>query len=92
MKSSTSFRIPRSLFGVCLGFCLLQSTLCLPLLAQPTAFTYQGHLTENNASFTGVAEMQFTLWDFLSGGTSLATNSPSPLSVDVADGVFTVDL
>lgn len=62
-----------------------------PARAQ-TGFTYQGHLADNGQPFTGTAEMQFTLWDSTSGGTAVATNSPSALVVGVTNGLFNATL
>lgn len=71
------------------------STLLLPtatLLAQGTAFTYQGRLNTNSAPYSGAAEFQFTLWDAVNSGSAVATNNPASLIATVADGFFTVTL
>ena len=73
---------------------VLLSTLNLQLstFAQGTAFTYQGRFNTNSTPYTGAAEFQFTLWDALSGGSAVATNSPASVVATVADGLFTVAL
>jgi hypothetical protein len=56
--------------------------------AQTTAFTYQGRLTENGAAANGSYQMQFKLFDGLSGGTQVgATIDNVPISVN--QGIFT---
>ncbi|MCS7089218.1 MAG: hypothetical protein NZM03_00620, partial [Limisphaera sp.] len=59
--------------------------------AQGTAFTYQGRLDAGGAPYTGLAEMQFSLWNAASGGIQLgSTLTVSP--VGVTNGLFTVSL
>jgi hypothetical protein len=74
---------------------LLLATLNLQpstLLAQDTAFTYQGRFSTNGVPFSGPVEFQFTLWDTASGGTAVATNNPASLVATAAGGLFTVAL
>jgi hypothetical protein len=62
--------------------------LALPVLGQPTAFTYQGRLKNGAASAAGLHDFRFRLWDAASGGTQLGTT----LCVDnilVTEGLFT---
>jgi hypothetical protein len=61
-------------------------------LAQGTAFTYQGRLSDNGTNFTGNAEFQPTLWDALSGGTQVAAHSPASIIVGVTNGLFVLPL
>jgi hypothetical protein len=59
--------------------------------AQGTAFTYQGRLNVGTNPATGLYDLQFGLWDSLSGGTrlgSLQTNSATA----VTNGLFSVQL
>ena len=61
------------------------------MTAQTTAFTYQGRLNDSSVAANGTYEMQFGLFDAVSGGTqigSTVTNS----NVSVVSGVFTVTL
>lgn len=75
-----------------------QYLLCLLLLAfasaasaQSTAFTYQGHLMDGGASANGNYDIQFTLKNALSGGSTVGTpQSASP--VTAVNGIFTVTL
>jgi hypothetical protein len=56
-----------------------------------TAFTYQGQLTFNGAALTSSCNMQFSLWDSLTGGNQVG--STQALSgVSVSQGVFSVAL
>src|ERR1043166_7299695 len=59
--------------------------------AQTSTFTYQGRLTDGANAANGTYQMQFTVYDALSGGTQqggIVTNN----SVTVANGVFAVKL
>ncbi|HKQ37897.1 MAG TPA: hypothetical protein VJ063_07450 [Verrucomicrobiae bacterium] len=60
--------------------------------AQTTVFTYQGRLTSGSSAYTGVAEIQPTLWDAATGGTQVAANSPSSIVVNVTNGLFVLPL
>jgi hypothetical protein len=68
----------------CTGFILLMALAC----AQP--FTYQGLLKQSGTPANGTYQMTFRLYDVASGGTALGT--VGPLSVSVANGLFTVEL
>jgi hypothetical protein len=61
--------------------------------AQTTAFTYQGKLSDNNATATGIYEMQFRLFDNPNAGqgTQQGATVTNP-TVQVTDGIFTVAL
>ncbi|HCN79207.1 MAG TPA: hypothetical protein DIT13_18745, partial [Verrucomicrobiales bacterium] len=59
--------------------------------AQTTAFTYQGHLMDGGASANGSYDLQFTLKNALSGGSTVGT--PQAIApVSVVNGIFTVTL
>jgi len=63
--------------------------------AQSSSFTYQGRLQDGGTNANGNYDLQFTLWDSLSGGTQQPQPSPlmvSKPSVTVTNGVFTVQL
>jgi hypothetical protein len=69
------------------------AVLCLASvgLAQTTAFTYQGKLTDAGNPANGTYDLQLRLLDAVSGGTP--QGSPVTLdNVSVANGVFTVQL
>ena len=73
--------------------CLLVTLLALTtgVGAQPTAFTYQGHLTESGVPANGSRDFTFTLYDSLAGnGTAGAANVVNNLVV--TDGLFTTTL
>ena len=71
--------------------CLMTAFLtAIPALAQTTAFTYQGKLTDNAAP-QSVYQMQFALYDALAGGSQIGGTISNP-SVAVNQGVFSVQL
>lgn len=71
--------------------CLLLLTLTSIATAQSTAFTYQGHLMDAGASANGNYDLQFTLKNALSGGSTVGT--PQAVSpVAAVNGIFTVTL
>ncbi|MFN2578359.1 MAG: hypothetical protein ABR607_11780, partial [Pyrinomonadaceae bacterium] len=58
-----------------------------------TAFSYQGRLTDNGAPANSNYDLQFTLWDALSGGTQQPQPAAATLTksnVAVTGGVFSV--
>lgn len=58
-------------------------------LAQTTAFTYQGKLTNNGTPATGTYEMRFTLYDQAADGFEIGTAKTIP-NITVTNGIFTV--
>ncbi len=63
--------------------------------AQTTSFTYQGRLTDSGTPANANYDLQFTVWDALSGGTQQPQLSPVTVArsgVAVANGIFTVQL
>src|SRR5438132_11465824 len=59
--------------------------------AQTSSFTYQGRLTDGGTPANGNYDLQFALWDSLSGGSQIgATQNFSNISVN--SGVFSVTL
>jgi hypothetical protein len=76
------------------------SVLALPTLASmmaaapmgsTTAFTYQGQLKEGGEPFTGVADLQFSLFDKEQNGSQVGSTILVS-GVTVTDGLFIVDL
>ena len=64
-------------------------------LGQTTSFTYQGELKEGGTPANANYDLQFTLWDALTGGTQQPQPTPitvTRLNVAVANGIFTVQL
>lgn len=60
-------------------------------LAQSTGFTYQGRLTDGGTAANGNYDLQFALWDSLSGGNQVGATQTLN-TVAVSNGVFTVSL
>ena len=61
------------------------------VLAQGTAFTYQGRLNDNSAAANGNYDLRFTIYDALTNGSAVTgslTNAPT----SVGNGLFTVTL
>ncbi|HXG48815.1 MAG TPA: hypothetical protein VNO52_14410, partial [Methylomirabilota bacterium] len=87
MKTTIRNSIGGLAFLSALILLLQPATVC----AQGTAFTYQGRLEAGGTAYTGLAEMQFSLWDAASGGSQLgSTLTIAP--VGVSNGLFTVSL
>src|SRR3989442_458715 len=59
--------------------------------AQTTGFTYQGRLTDGGTPANGNYDLQFALFDSLSGGTQVGSTQ-NINTVLVSNGVFTVSL
>src|ERR1041385_6642571 len=74
-------------FGALIVLCFSASTT----LAQTTAFTYQGKLTDTGSPANGAYDFQFKLFDALSSGTQLGSTLTLN-NVNVTGGVFTVNL
>ena len=74
---------------------LFSAILCLSLVAisraQTSAFTYQGKLTEAGNPANGNYDMEFKLFDALSGGAQQGSPITDPM-VAVAAGIFVVNL
>lgn len=60
-------------------------------MAQTTAFTYQGRLTDSSLPANGIYDFQFKLFDAPMGGSQVGSTL-SPANVPVSNGVFTVTL
>src|SRR5207302_2044011 len=59
--------------------------------AQTSSFTYQGRLTDGGTAANGNYDLQFGLFDSLSGGTQVGSTQTLN-TVAVSNGVFTVSL
>src|SRR5437870_4869254 len=59
--------------------------------AQTSSFTYQGRLTDGGKPANGNYDLQFALFDSLSGGTQVGSTQTMN-TVAVSNGVFTVSL
>jgi hypothetical protein len=71
-----------------LMLCLL---LCASAQAQDTTFTYQGQLSRDGVRFNGLVDLEFRIFDALSGGTQIGPTVLRP-QAPVEDGLFQVDL
>lgn len=70
---------------------LLGAAFITTLHAQSSAFTYQGRLDTEGEPYTGLAEMQFSLWTAATGGSQVgSTLTLAP--VGVTNGLFTATL
>src|SRR5262244_3260828 len=70
----------------------LVALLCVTVAAraQSTAFLYQGRLTAKGAPYSGLADMQFTLFNTATGGVAIAPSTPVIAGINVSSGSFTV--
>lgn len=77
--------------------CRLAAVSVLALLsitlvqAQTTSFSYQGRLTDGGAPANGNYDLQFALFDSVSGGTQIGSTQTIS-TVAVSAGIFTVQL
>jgi hypothetical protein len=72
--------------------CLCSIFVCTgTLLAQGTAFTYQGRLNDGANPATGTYDLRFTIYDALAGG-SVSGGPTTNSATGVTNGLFTVSL
>jgi hypothetical protein len=87
--------LPKSIhpqFGAQLWPLLVMLVLLAPATqAQTTAFTYQGKLTDAGNPANGNYDLQFKLFDAVSGGAQIGSSLTST-NVSVVAGIFTVTL
>jgi len=83
-------RIISAILVLALGvaFCPAKFTVAAPV---GTAFTYQGHLYDNNDIANGLYDFQFKLHDADSGDSQVGSDVNEP-DVNVINGYFTVEL
>src|SRR5262245_59460126 len=77
--------------GSSLAMALLLVAITITALAQGTAFTYQGKLTDSGNAPNGNYDFEFRLFDSLSAGTQQGSTL-TRTNVAVANGIFTVQL
>jgi len=71
---------------------LLLLTLCAgSVLAQGTAFTYQGKLSDGGTAANGNYDLQFALFDAAAGGSQVSATQTLN-TVAVSGGIFSVSL
>ncbi|MBK8465608.1 MAG: hypothetical protein IPL32_07225 [Chloracidobacterium sp.] len=75
----------------CVSAIVAIAAFAIAISAQTSTFTYQGRLTDGGTSANGTFDMQFKLFDVVSGGPQIGptiTNS----ALTVTQGIFKVDL
>lgn len=90
---STTFNHPRPQLlwmrlTIVVCFMVLSS---LRVVAQTSSFTYNGRLNDGGTPANGNYDLQFALWDSLSGGTQIGSTLTLN-TIAVSNGVFTVSL
>jgi hypothetical protein len=75
--------------ALCMVLCLFAGASVT--FAQSTSFTYQGRLTDSGTPANGNYDLQFALFDSLSGGGQVGSTQTIN-TVAVSNGVFTVSL
>lgn len=70
---------------------LLLTLLSSPAATQSSAFTYQGQLRDAGQPVTDTVDLEFRLFDQLSGGSQIGS-AQSQLNWPVEDGLFQVEL
>src|SRR5438128_12361836 len=80
---TNSFQLVVIVFAILLGTSVA--------FAQTSSFTYQGRLTDGGTAANGNYDLQFALFDSLSGGTQIGSTQALN-TVAVTGGVFTVTL
>jgi hypothetical protein len=65
--------------------------MCTATIAQTTSFTYQGSLSDGGTAANGLYDLQFTLWDSLSGGNQIGSTQTAN-AINVSNGVFSLTL
>src|ERR1043165_383677 len=70
---------------------LMLALLAPAALAQTTSFTYQGRLTDGGGPATGAYDLQFKLFDALTGGVQVGATATLE-DVAVSAGSFTATL
>ncbi len=86
MKTVRILTIVLFALGVTLSFAKVSKAV-----PSGTAFTYQGHLYDNNDVANDLYDFQFKLYDANSGSSQIGSDVNKP-DVDVIDGYFTVEL
>ena len=86
-SSNLSRHLRRGLFLIPLVLLLSASAA----FAQTSTFTYQGRLTDGGTPANGNYDLQFGLWDSLSGGSQIGSTQ-TVSNVSVSAGIFTVTL
>src|SRR5436190_9473487 len=80
---------PKSIFCACAA--LLPLLIATPVIAQGTAFNYQGHLSDGTSAVSGLYDLRFAIYDAVTNGNPAGT-ALTENAVDVRGGVFNVTL
>src|SRR5438045_9730216 len=80
----------RSLFIRVVLLAVAEASTAVAQTPLDASFTYQGQLKQSGAPFSGSADLQFALYDALTGGNQLGTQSLA--GVTIANGLFSVVL
>jgi hypothetical protein len=92
MLRTRDFRAAHTLSLLVAAFLLIAATTAVSVRAQtPSAFTYQGRLTDAGAPATGTYDLQFALFDTIAGGAQAGATTMRE-DVAVVNGIFTVTL
>ena len=78
----------RTFHNMCLGSLALLMCLLVTASAQTSSFTYQGRLADSSTPVNGNYDLQFALWNSLSGGGQIGSTQTLN-AVPVNNGVFT---
>src|SRR5437870_11383602 len=87
MRPTLLYKNSIQLVGIVFAMLLGMSTA----LAQTSSFTYQGRLTDGGTPANGNYDLQFVLFDSLTGGAQVGSTQTIN-TVAVSNGVFTVSL
>src|SRR5438132_1164417 len=87
MRRKPLYKNSLAVAATALAFVLAASSA----FAQGSGFTYQGRLTDGGTAANGNYDLQFVLFDSLSGGTQVGSTQTIN-TVAVSNGVFTVSL
>src|SRR3989442_1245046 len=87
----TDRKLKRAAYKLSVILGLLLLLLAVAAQAQTSGFTYQGRLTDGGPPANGNYDLQFALFDSLSGGAQVGSTQTIN-TVAVSNGVFTVSL
>src|SRR5438477_7112288 len=87
----TDRKLKRVAYKLSVLLSLLLLLLAVAAQAQTSSFTYQGRLTDGGTAANGNYDLQFAIFDSLSGGAQVGSTQTIN-TVPVSNGVFTVSL
>jgi hypothetical protein len=87
-----NMKIKKSIFVQCIAALVVYTFIGISAVeAQTSTFTYQGQLNDGVTVANGTYEMEFKLFDALSGGTQIGSTITNT-GITVTNGIFTVQL